>query len=266
MIPLRLLVLDIETAPSTVLTWSLFDQRRIPDEMMREPGYTLCVSVKWLGGEYGGVIFRTIRKRADGPVDKAALRWIHKLISEADGIITYNGDSFDLPTLNREFVEAGMTPANPTASIDLYKVVKRKFRFASNKMGYVAKRLRIANKAPSPGMACWIGCMAGDAKAWAKMRRYNVIDVDVTAAIYKRCLPWIDSHPNAALQWKGRGDPLMEDRPICRNCGSNRVRSTGHFRRTGTALYRAYKCYACGKPVQGRKNCMDKDAMKKVGR
>lgn len=249
---LRLLILDVETSPNVALVWSLFDQKRIPDEMLQEPGYTICAALKWLGEKK--VQFRVIRRSASEPVDVAALKWIHGLMSEADGIITFNGDRFDIPTLNREFLEAGLKPPKPPQSIDLCKVVQRKFRFASTKMGYVAKRLGVALKAPSPGIACWIGCMAGEPGALRKMALYNQRDVVVTAAIYKKCLAWIDHHPNAALKWVGRSDNLIDDRPPCTNCGGVRVLSTGHYRRRGTMLHRAYSCVACGTPLRGKIN------------
>ena len=63
---------------------------------------------------------------------KKMLKEIHAMLDEADVVVTFNGDKFDLKILNQEFLMAGLGPASPYKSVDLYKVVKRKFRFTSN--------------------------------------------------------------------------------------------------------------------------------------
>lgn len=254
---LRLLVLDIESAPLTTLTWSLFDIKRIPDDMIQEPGYTLCISWRWIGRK-GGTKFLIFRRKSSDPTNLRALKQIHRLMSVADGIVTFNGDNYDLPILNREFLEAGLKPPAPPQSVDLYKVARRKFRFASNKMSYIASRLRVAKKVPSPGIGCWIGCMAGDAKCWRAMESYNRQDVIVTEALYHKLLPWIDRHPNAGLVAYG-GRPKLEDpnRPTCPRCGDVKLNRIGKYR-TKTAEYQRYQCYRCGYWSRDRKNCLDK--------
>ena len=260
---LRLLCLDIESAPCAVLTWSLFDQHRIADEMMREPGYTLCIAWRWIGRR-GGTKFKVLRRRASKPIDLRALRQIHRLMSVADGIVTFNGDNYDLPILNREFLEAGLKPPAPPQSVDLYKVVRKKFRFASGKMSYVSKRLGVTKKAPSPGIECWIGCMAGEPKAWKKMETYNRRDALVTEALYKRLLPWIDRHPNAGLVAYG-GRPKQDDpnRPLCPRCAGVKLNRVGRVR-TKTAEYQRYQCYRCGYWSRDRKNILAKDRKARV--
>ena len=95
----------------------------------------------------------------------AKKRWCraaHDLLSEADVVVHYNGDKFDLPHLNREFVESGLGPPAPYASIDLLKTVKRKFRFPSNKLDYVVQKLRLGAKVSTGGYdlsarSAWLG-------------------------------------------------------------------------------------------------------------
>lgn len=261
---LKLLVVDIESAPTRAFVWSLFDNYRISDDCIEEPGYCMCISARWYGEKE--THFRVVRHRSSDKPNLGALKWIHGLMSDADGVITYNGRKYDIPVLNREFVEAGLKPPVPPQNIDLYTdVVRRKFKFASGKMGYVAKRLGVVKKLPSPGMALWIRCMVGDNKAWEAMKRYNVRDVSVTLALYRKLLPWISNHPNAGLMAPGVADALLEDRPICRNCGAtSKVISTGHYSRTATRLVRVYKCLKCGFMPRGRTNCLAKDQRKRV--
>ena len=47
-------------------------------------------------------------------------------LSECDAVITYNGDSFDLPFMNRRAVASGAAPGLPFfKSLDIYKYLKR---------------------------------------------------------------------------------------------------------------------------------------------
>lgn len=260
---LRLLVLDIESAPIRAFVWSLFDNYRISDDCIEEPGYCMCISARWYGEK--DTMFRVVRRRSSDKPSLGALKWIHGLMTKADGIISYNGKKYDIPVLNREFLEARLKPPAPAQNIDLYAdVVRRKFRFASGKMGYVAKRLGIVKKLPSPGMALWIRCMMGDPKAWSAMERYNRRDVSVTDALYRKLLPWTPTHPNAGLVAFG-GRPKQDDpnRPVCPRCGGVKLNRVGSCR-TKTAIYQKYQCYQCGYWSRDRKSGLAKDQGKRV--
>ena len=49
---------------------------------------------------------------------------IHQLMDEADVMVGWNSAAFDRKHLNREFLQAGMTPPSPSREVDLMKVVK----------------------------------------------------------------------------------------------------------------------------------------------
>jgi hypothetical protein len=44
----KLLLLDIETAPNTVYTWGLYDQNIAINQII-STGYVLCYAAKWYG-------------------------------------------------------------------------------------------------------------------------------------------------------------------------------------------------------------------------
>ena len=135
---MKILLLDIETAPNIVYTWGLFNQN-ISINQIDQPGYTLCWSSKWFDEDE--VMFSSIHRGK-----KQMLRKIHKLLDQADVVITYNGKKFDIPTLNKEFLIAGMLPPAPYKHIDLYQVVRSTFRFASNKLDWICRQLEIGHK------------------------------------------------------------------------------------------------------------------------
>lgn len=233
---IKILYLDIETAPTLAYTWSLFP-KFININDITEPGYTLCWAAKWEGDRE--VKFGSVK-------DDDMLVTIHELLDEADAVVHYNGTRFDMPTLNREFVLNNMAPPSHYHQIDLLKTVRKQFRFQSNKLDFVAQQLGLGAKTQHKGMALWHGVMAGDKKDWKMMERYNRQDVALTQKLYKALLPWIHNHPNVGM-W-------VEDpkNPVCTNCGSQNVHKHGTQYNTKSASYTRYKCNKCETPLRAR--------------
>lgn len=185
---------------------------------------------------------------------------IHGLLEQADGTISYNGRKFDLPTLNKEFVKYGMNPPAPTHQIDLYAVVKKNFRFQSNKLDFVCQELGLGAKLAHKGMELWAGCMNNDPASWKTMEKYNKQDVRLLDRLYQRLLPWIGNHPNEALY--GDSEGTGPDRPTCPNCGSHNVQSRG-MATTRTGTYKRFQCQ-CGKWLRGRMTQVPREASQNV--
>jgi DNA polymerase elongation subunit (family B) len=235
---LKILYLDIETAPTNVFTWSLFPKYININDVVK-PGYTLCWAAMWEGERE--VLFGSTN---DGEV--TMLENIHALLEEADAVVHYNGTRFDIPTLNREFVLNGMDPPSHYHQIDLLKTVRKQFKFQSNKLDFVCQQLGLGGKVKHKGMALWYGCMEGDLASWKQMETYNKRDVKILKKLYKRVLPWIHNHPNVGM-WID--DPQT---PVCTNCGSTNVVSKGRQYNTKTVSYQRYKCGTCGTPLRSR--------------
>lgn len=227
---MKLLLLDIETSPLVVYAWGLWDQT-ISHNHIVEDGRTLCYAAKWYGSD--DVIFDSEHRSGR---DKM-LRGVHALLSEADAVIHYNGKSFDIPTLNAEFLFNGMAPPAPYKQIDLYRVVKSELRVPSKKLDYIAKRLGREGKVEHRGMDMWKGCMAGDAKSWAEMETYNRGDIHELEAVYESLRPWIKTHPNHGLY----DEPGL---PVCPKCGSGHLQRRG-YAHTPMSKFARYQCRAC---------------------
>lgn len=234
----KILLLDIETAPHRVFAWGLYGQD-IHVDQIEAPGYTLCWAAKWLHSRRP-VMFRSIKK--DGK--KRMLKEAHKLLTEADVVVHYNGQKFDIPTLNGEFLAHGMRPPSPYHQVDLLKTARYSFRLASNKLDYVAQHLGFRGKVKHKGMELWLECMQGKEAAWRTMERYNKRDVTILERVYRKLLPWIERHPNHGL-WS------RDTRPTCPNCGSFQLIQRG-VRRTTTRMYHRFHCKACGRWSRGR--------------
>jgi DNA polymerase elongation subunit (family B) len=234
---LKILLLDIETAPNTAYIWGIFKEN-IPLARLIDSGYVLCYSAKWLGEEE--IFFDSVQDSTT----EFMLNGIHTLLDQADAVVHYNGNRFDIPTLNREFLLYGMAPPSPSKHIDLYQVVKRNFRFLSNKLDYVAQQLGLGQK-KNTTFELWIGCMENDPTAWEKMEEYNINDVILLENVYYKLLPWIKGHANHSI--------YGEDSLVCPNCGGHHYHKRG-FQFTNSCKYQRYQCVDCGNWFRDTKN------------
>jgi len=234
---MKILLLDIETAPNLAYVWGLWKQNINP-EWIAASGYVLCWAAKWY--QEPEVHFRRVRA---GKV-ASMLEPIHRLLDAADAVVHYNGSAFDIPTLNKEFITHGMKPPSPCKEIDLLKTMRERFRFPSNKLDYIAQTLNLGEKIRHKGPQLWIECMAGKAEAWRQMESYNRQDVLLLEPLYERLLPWFRSHPN-----RGAFDGVS----ACPKCGSETFQQRG-FAVTSVMKYRRYQCRDCGGWFRGNQN------------
>ena len=225
----KVLTLDIETSPAIVYAWGLFDQN-VGLSQIITPSRVLCFAAKWQGEKK----VHFFSEWDDG--DHGMVHAMHSLLDTADVVVSYNGKSFDIPHMNREMVEWGLTPPAPYGHVDLYQTVRRQFKFLSGKLDYVSDRL-LDNKKLSTDFGLWKGVLAGDRQAQRKMAKYNKHDVVLTEQLYELILPWIPNHPSVAL--------IDGKAHACPSCGSGDVQKRG-VSRTRVSTYQRYQCQACG--------------------
>lgn len=226
----RILSIDIETSPVVAHAWALRKQNIAISQIIEHPR-TICFAAKFM--DERKVHFYSEFEHGHRDMVGAA----HALLDEADVVMHFNGDRFDLPRLNTEFILLGHTPPAPYKSIDLLKVVRNNFSFPSNKLAYVSERLGLAGKIKHDGHELWIKCLAGDPKAWAQMKRYNIQDVRLLEEVYDKVRPWITNHPHHGLYGGG------ED--CCPNCGGVDGEKRG-FAVTSVGKFQRYRCRICG--------------------
>jgi DNA polymerase elongation subunit (family B) len=233
---LKILVLDIETGPSLAYIWSLWD-KHVPIQRIVENGTTLCWAAKWVDDEavYTGSL--------DKHSELESMLRLKSLMDDADCIVHYNGKKFDIPIINRDMLRLGILPPSPHKDIDLLETVKRRFRFISNKLDYVAQYLGLGEKTKHAGFEMWVGCMKNDPESWRMMKTYNIQDVRLTEQVYKKLLPWLDRHPS-------HGNVTNE--LVCPKCGSDDFLRKG-FALTNTQKYQRYLCRGCGGWFRGHK-------------
>jgi DNA polymerase elongation subunit (family B) len=235
---MKLLLLDIESSPHLSYTWGTWNQNVAPSQLMTH-GRTLCWAAKWLDKDK--VYYMDERKGTERMV-----KGIHKLMTEADGVITYNGLKFDIPMLNNEFIKLGLDPIQK--HIDLYRVARSQFKLASNKLDFVATYLKVGKKVVNKGFALWLGVMAGKASDWADMKKYNIGDVVLLQLVYKKLRPWVKNHPDVAIE-------KVEEH--CAACGSDHIQRRG-IRRTKMFTIVRLHCQECSSWTDGTKKKIKK--------
>ena len=226
---MKLLMFDIETSPALVYTFSLF-KPIISIEQVVEPTRMLCFTARWYGTK------KTLFYSEHHHGRQTMVEKMHELLNDADAVVHYNGKSFDVKHVNREFLLAGLAPPAPYQQIDLYLESKRNFAWLSGKLQWLATQLEIGSKVKHSGFGLWRRCLDGDPKAWAEMKRYALTDTDLLIDAYEALLPWIGRHPNVALIDSREG--------ACPRCGSDKTQRRG-FKALTTGTYPQYQCQEC---------------------
>ena len=237
----KLLHIDTETTPLIAYSFTLHEPHLQPEHIIK-PSRLLCFSAKWHGEK--GMIFHGDWKESHDNMVRAA----HALLCEADAVCHYNGLSFDIPVLNREFLTLKLSPPSPSVQIDLFQTVKHKFRMDSSKLAHVAPFLKIGAKVKHQGFDLWRGCMEGDKKCLALMEKYNKEDTALVEKLYTAILPWISNHPNVGMH--GVLDPTL---PSCPSCGEHALMHQG-YRRGTVYTYKRLQCRSCGAWCQERQS------------
>jgi hypothetical protein len=222
----RILYYDIEWKPGKAYIWQPWDVNVSPSQMI-DPGGLLCFSALW--SDTNEVIFKS--EWEDGHDDM--VKTLHSLLSEADAVVTFNGDKYDNKKAMGEFLLAGLPPPPPITSIDLLKTVK-KMGFIMNRLAFIGPFLKIGAKVKHEGFELWTAVEAGDAKAQRRMKRYCIQDTKLLVKLYNKIKPYITTHPH-----------LGTSKHQCGACESNKVQSRG-FRRTKEYLIQRLQCTSCG--------------------
>lgn len=254
----RVLIIDIETAPMLGYVWSLWDNN-VALNQLKSDWYILSFSAKWLYDDAKNTIYYDQRHAKNIEDDSKLLQKLWKLLDEADVIITQNGVRFDIPKINARFVQHGFHPPSSYRHIDTQQIAKRVFGFTSNKLEYMTDKLCTTYKKQKhskfSGFDLWKQCLAGNTEAWEEMRVYNEYDVLSLEELYTVLAPW---YPRINFN-VFRQDLHTE----CNACGCSEFKSHG-FKYTNTGKFRRYICENCGAEVSDKENMLTKEKRKSL--
>ncbi len=247
----KILVFDIETAPITVYTWSLWDQN-VGLNQIKHDWHLLAWAAKWLGDPASKVMYMDNRRAKNIRDDKALIQGLIRLLEQADIVVTQNGDKFDCKKLNARAIINKLAPIRPYRSTDILKEGKKVFSFTSHKLAYVTSVLNTKYKKLDhkeyPGFDLWEAVLRGEKRAWEVMEKYTRYDVLSTEEAYMRVQGWIKTQNLPAYD----ADSVMR----CA-CGSKHIRRKG-YAFTDKGKYQIYWCLDCGKWPRGTDNLLSK--------
>jgi hypothetical protein len=238
----RTLLVDIETFPLLMYCWQPWEASAL--KIVQDTSIA-SFSAKWLDGKMVTKCLADYKGyKAGSRDDRALLDDLWALLDEADIVIAHNLDRFDAKKITYRFMVHGMKPPAPYQASDTLKEVKKVASFDSHRLNELCRLRNIGQKVRTGGADLWFDCIAGDAKAWKRMKKYNAHDVRLLEGWYLDLLPWMKSHPNVGM-WS--------DRACCPKCGSTRLQSRG-IARNKTTAYTRYQCRYCGSWSRSAKN------------
>lgn len=210
----KILLLDIETSHMEFRAWDTGEQYVRWDQITK-PWMVICWSAKWLFDKktFSGVLTPHEAKTRN---DIRIVKKIHALMSNADIIITQNGDWFDLKKLNWKFIKSGLLPNNKYHSIDTLKQSRKIAKPSSHALDSVAQELGFGKKSPMVEQD-WINAEAGDITALTKMSTYCNNDVFLLEDWYLILRPWMKTHPNLAT-YLAMYQEVEKDEGRCPRC------------------------------------------------
>lgn len=252
----RVLSFDIETQRAIVETFSLFS-KFTPMNRVLVPARILCFAARWRGEDKD--IFHAAwdeddRHHVNPEQYERMLRAIWNLLDAADIVVTYNGDRFDLQWVEAECARLGMGRPAPYKSVDLMKIVKRRFRagLMSMKLEWSARYWLHDGKVAHGGSDLWHEIRHGTRErkraAQKIMREYNIHDVVLTERLLDEHLPW--TNLNIALYRPNPDDEVLR----CTKCGKDGLRALKKKVYTAAFAYQAYKCPSCGSVSRGKRS------------
>jgi predicted RNA-binding Zn-ribbon protein involved in translation (DUF1610 family) len=224
----RILLIDTEVAPALVMMWDIWNPKINPHEHIIQDKRMICFGAKWLNN--GPVV--AYSEYHHGRARMLDELW--RLLDEADAVEYYNGNRFDDPVMNTEFLKRGDNPPSPYKKVDYYQLVKRKFHFLSNSMDYVSKTLSLDGK--SGTRPDWKLIMENDPHAWDDLIVYQKQDVQALEDMRNELGPWLHG---------GFSHAVYSGQFSCPKCGSDAVIKKG-FAYTTVSAYQRYRCNNCG--------------------
>ncbi len=237
----RILLLDIETAPCIIASWSIRPPYAGAVWVERDT-FILSFAVKWLG-ERGVKTYALPdypRYKTHKHDDKQLVRDLWNLLDEADVVVAHNGDAFDIKKIKSRMLVHRMKPFSSFKTVDTLKLAKT-CKFDSNKLDNLGRYLQEGRKIPNTGATLWRKCVDGDPKSWRIMRRYNAQDVALLERVYERLKPWAPNHPNLNL-YTGRHD--------CPTCQSSNLAMRG-LNYSKSVVRQRFLCKDCGASFSG---------------
>lgn len=202
-------------------------------------GYMLCLGYKWADEKKAHVtrIDQTREWIKDKTDDSGLLKCAEALIGEADVVVHHFGDYYDIPFIQTRRLIRGMKPLPEVATVDTWRIARKKLKFHSNRLDAIIGALNCPiKKTPVLGDA-WLKAMAGNKNAITYVADHCEADVLALEWVYNRLKTYWPHHPTM-IDWEDIGRKC----PLCGKSGGTK----NGVRRCRTRIYRRMVCGSCG--------------------
>ncbi len=234
--PLKILVLDIETAPTKAFVWRFWQENVSVDQIIAN-SYMLTWAAKW----YDKDKIMSDALYMDEVEDESDMRIVEslaELIREADVLIAHNLDRFDYPVVNTRVAKHGLENLGVQTQIDTLKLAKKNFKFPHNSLDGIAAYFDLDRKLKTE-FKLWVDVVSGDQAALNRMLKYNKQDVKVLQDVFDHMKPYVKRLPRLY-------DPSVDDEFCCVRCGQDEDFQRRGFYRTQSGNFVKLKCQVCG--------------------
>lgn len=248
----RILVVDIETAPTRAYLWALFNQN-IGLVQITNDWYLLSYSAKWYGEDQ--VLYESKETSWDNEDDYDLCSSLWDLFNEADIVVGQNSKRFDTKKVNARLIINGFKPPSNYRQADTLEIAKRRFNFTSNKLEYLTEQLCTKYKklkhGKFAGFELWKECLKGNQEAWDEMKEYNMYDVLSTEELWTKLRPWDNKAINLGVY-------KDEVEVTCNGCDGHEFKPNG-FAHTNLSKFTKFVCVDCGWEYRDSVNLIPKN-------
>ena len=248
----RIFICDIETLPGVGFYFNTFQTNISIDQIIQDT----CM-LGWAGKflnepkMYSDIMTSDEAKKRD---TKRITKSIWDILSTCDIVVGHNFQSFDRPYINGEFLKHGMSPLKYIV-LDTLLTCRQNFKFDSNKLAYVNRKLKIRQKQENEGFPLWAKCHFGEQEALDTMKNYNEGDISSTEDLFFEIRPYIRNF-NIALY-----NELSE--PQCPVCGSTNLLNEGSYF-TSAGRWQSIRCQDCKSLSRAKENLLTKEKKKSL--
>jgi hypothetical protein len=233
----KIFTADIETLPLQTYNWSLWDEPRALDRLVKDWAI-FSVAGKWLHEKK--VQYIDTKDQESAAEDKELLIWLREMLHEADIVVGQNVQKFDMRKIRARMIHHGLKPFREPAIVDTMLMAREVGAFTSNKLEYLSTLTdeQKSKHGKYPGFSLWLGIMNNEAGAWAECKKYNKQDVVATEKLYLLLRPWARRLPNMSHYY-------ADDKQRCPRCGGEHL-TAGEVIFRGVSEYQTYECNSCG--------------------
>jgi len=224
---MKVLTYDIETSHMLVRTFYIGQKVSLHHHQVKVPSKVITIQYKWAHEKRAQYLEwnKVDTKYDDGrSFDDSSMieEFATNVLSQADLVITQNGDKFDFAVLNERAKALKLSLLDQKPSIDILKLSRKSFRAASHKLDYRSHQQGLGGKIKMIDED-WVDIEEKGVPVSKKMAPYGLKDTTDTERLTWKELPYYKDLPvtvekvilsfltNSSLTKK-------EDKPFCPVC------------------------------------------------